>query len=174
MDFLKDIYGDESLTYDQLCEKVNANDKIKIANIADGQYVNKQEYDGISEQLRQTKEKLADYDPEWKSKLATVQADSKKELNEYKFTTEVSKALTLANVADEISVKANLDMEKIKLGEDGKITGLEEQLTTLKESKPYLFKPDKPPKLNLGGPTSGLKQQNTNSLKAAIEEHYKN
>lgn len=49
---------------------------------------------------------------------------------------DVSKQLETAN--------ANLDMSKIAQGEDGKITGLDEQLGELKTSKPFLFKSDEP------------------------------
>lgn len=37
-------------------------------------------------------------------------------------------------------------MSKIAQGEDGKITGLDEQLGKLKTSKPFLFKSDEPQK----------------------------
>lgn len=49
---------------------------------------------------------------------------------------DVSKQLETAN--------ANLDMSKIAQGEDGKITGLDEQLAELKTNKPFLFKSDEP------------------------------
>lgn len=155
MEFLKDIYGEEALTYEQFCEKVKSTEGITIGNIASGEYVTKKDYDELSQQLNLEK------------------TNSVKKLNEYKFGVELSRAFVAAGVADEVSAKANLNMEKIKLDEDGKITGLTEQLTDLKETKPYLFKTEKPPKLNLGGSTPGADQSNLNGLKGAIEEYYK-
>lgn len=156
MEFLKDIYGEEALTYDQFCEKIKSAEGITIGNIASGKYVAKKDYDDLSQQLEQEK------------------TNSAKKLNDYKFGVEMSRTFGVAGVADEVSVKANLDMDKIKLGEDGKITGLGEQLTGLKETKPYLFKAENPPKLNLGGSTPGASQPKSNGLKGAIEEYYKN
>ncbi len=174
MEFLKEIYGQDALTYEQFCEKVNAHENIKIGNIADGSYVDRKSYDDVSEQLKQANKKYADYDPDWKTKVADAQAESEKKLNEYKFDVAVSKAIISADVADEISVKANIDTSKVKLDENGNLTGLEEQLSKLKESKPFLFKAEQKPKLNLGGPTPGIGHRNMNGLKGAIEEHYKN
>lgn len=155
MEFLKDVYGEEALTYDQFCEKVKSAEGITIGNIASGEFVAKKDYDDLLQQLDQEK------------------TDSAKKLNDYKFSVELSRAFGVAGVVDEVSTKANLDMDKIKLCEDGKITGLDEQLTGLKETKPYLFKAENPPKLSLGGSTPGVGQPKSNGLKGAIEEYYK-
>ena len=73
-----------------------------------------------------------------------------------------------------VSVKANLDMSKVAQGEDGKITGLDEQLAELKTNKPFLFKSDEPQKkLNLGGPTGGAKAKSGSNIKSAVEDFYK-
>lgn len=45
MDFLKSIFGDQALTYDQLAEKLKDNKDIKLANLATGQYVDKGKLD---------------------------------------------------------------------------------------------------------------------------------
>ena len=87
---------------------------------------------------------LADYDPEWKSKLEQAQADDEKKLNDYKFDQSVEKAIADSGAADVISVKANLDMSTVVPGEDGKISGLSEQLEKLKTEKPFLFKTEAP------------------------------
>lgn len=122
----------------------------------------------------QQNESLDNLDELMKSYKDNLLAESEKKLNEYKFDVEVSKALTCANVADEISVKANIDMSKVKFDEKGNLTGLEEQLNKLKENKPFLFKAEQKPKLNFGGSTPGIGHKNISGLKGAIEEHYKN
>ena len=44
MEFLKALFGDEALTYDQLAAKV-AEGKLNVVNIADGSYVSRNKFD---------------------------------------------------------------------------------------------------------------------------------
>lgn len=158
MEMLKALFGGETLTFDQFAEKVNQSADVKLGNLAGGQYVDKNKYDDVSRQLETANASLADYDPEWKSKLEQAQADGEKKLNDYKFEQSVEKAIADSGAADVVSVKANLDMSTVVPGEDGEISGLSEQLEKLKTTKPFLFKTAEPdPKLNLGGSTPGAK-----------------
>lgn len=51
----------------------------------------------------------------------------------------------IGNTAQDADLVAGLiDQGKLILGEDGKLTGLDEQVKALKESKPFLFKEEKP------------------------------
>lgn len=176
MEMLKALFGGEALTFDQFAEKVNKSADVKLGNLAGGQYVDKNKYDDVSRQLETANASLADYDPEWKSKLEQAQADGEKKLNDYKFEQSVEKAISDSGAADVVSVKANLDMSTVAPGEDGEISGLSEQLEKLKAEKPFLFKAEAPePKLNLGGSTPGA-QNNTKKggIKNAVHEFYKN
>lgn len=48
---------------------------------------------------------------------------------------------TIGDGAQDIDVLLKLiDMDKVSLGDDGKLSGLDEQVTELKSSKPFLFK----------------------------------
>lgn len=174
MEMLKAIFNGEALTFDQFAEKINQSADVKLGNLAGGQYVDKNKYDDISRQLETANASLADYDPEWKSKLEQAQAEGDKKLNDYKFEQAVESAINNAGAADLVSVKANLDMSKIAQGEDGKITGLDEQFAELKQSKPFLFKTAEEPKkkLDLGGPTGGAKAKSGSNLKSAVEDYY--
>lgn len=177
MELLKAMFGDEALTFEQFAEKINQSADVKLGNLAGGQYVDKNKYDDVSRQLETANANLADYDPEWKSKLEQAQADGDKKLNDYKFEQSVEKAIADSGAADVVSVKANLDMSKITQGEDNSITGLDEQLEKLKTEKPFLFKTDeKPdPKLNLGGSTPGAKKTNKDGgIKNAVHDFYSN
>lgn len=178
MEMLKALFGGEALTFDQFAEKVNQSADVKLGNLAGGQYVDKNKYDDVSRQLETANASLADYDPEWKSKLEQAQADGEKKLNDYKFEQSVEKAIADSGAADVVSVKANLDMSTISQGEDGTINGLEEQLTKLKTEKPFLFKSENAgnnPRLNLGGPTQGTKKTaKGGSIKAAVHDYYNN
>ncbi len=176
MEMLKNIFGGEALTFEQFAEKVNQSADVKLGNLAGGQYVDKNKYDDLSKQLKTANANLADYDPEWKSKLEQAQADGEKKLNDYKFEQAVEKAIADSGAADVVSVKANLDMSTITQSEDGAITGLDEQLEKLKAEKPFLFKSEEKtePKLNLGAPTPGAKKTKKGGIKNAVHDFYNN
>lgn len=76
-------------------------------------------------------------------KLQDEAADSetrhKEELKELKLTNAIKLSLS-GSTHDEELVAGLFDKSKLILGDDGKVTGLDEQLKGLKESKPYLFK----------------------------------
>ena len=174
MGILKALFGDDALTFDQFAEKVNNSTDVKLGNLAGGQYIEKEKYDDVSKQLETANANLEGYDHDWQAKLAQAQADGEKKLNDYKFEQSVESAINNAGAADLVSVKANLDMSKIAQGEDGKITGLDEQLAEPKTNKPFLFKSDEPQKkLNLGGPTGGAKAKSGSNIKSAVEDFYK-
>ena len=62
----------------------------------------------------------------------------------------------IAGTAQDVDLVAGLiDQEKLILGGDGKLTGLEEQVKALKEGKPFLFKEEKPEGQN--GPKPGFR-----------------
>lgn len=65
MDFLKVVFGDKALTFQQFVDAVQANSNIKLANLADGKYVDK-------EKLTKTQEKLSDAE----NTIATLKKDS--------------------------------------------------------------------------------------------------
>ena len=41
MDYLKPIFGEGALTFDEFVKKLGENKEIKLANLADGKYVDK-------------------------------------------------------------------------------------------------------------------------------------
>lgn len=52
--------------------------------------------------------------------------------------------LAITDAQDLDLVISQLDQSKLKLGDDGALSGLDEQLKTLKESKSFLFKTEQP------------------------------
>lgn len=170
-EFLQETFGGEALTFEQFNEKLNGSENIRLANVADGSYVSKEDYDKLSGQLKDATanaEKYADFE----AQLQAARDEGETKLNAYKLDVEISRALLAANVADEVSVKANLKLGDVKIGEDGKLIGIDEQLKRLKESKPFLFKQEQK-KLNLGGSTPGIKVTKSSGLGAALSEHYR-
>lgn len=116
-----------------------------------------------------------------KKQIETLQADNKSkddqyqnELKELKLNNAIKLAIA-GKVHDEDLVAGQFDKTKLILGDDGKITGLDEQLKALQESKKFLFKEaeqqqqQKPGFVPIGGnpPAPGTPQPN-NSLKDAV------
>lgn len=63
----------------------------------------------------------------------------KAELAQLRLDNAIDNALTAAGAKNLKAVRALLDMEKLQLGEDGKLTGWPEQLEALQKSDGYLF-----------------------------------
>lgn len=100
-----------------------------------------------------------------KSQIETLQADNKAVKEKYEADLkelQISNAikLAIADKAQDADLVAGLfDKTKLILGEDGKVTGLDEQLKTLQESKTFLFKPVENPDTK---PQNGFKFGNPN------------
>lgn len=95
-----------------------------------------------------------------KKQIEDLQADNQKKDTEYQTQLkdlQISNAIKLA-IADKAQdadlVSGLFDKSKLILNEDGKITGLDEQLKGLQEGKPFLFKAQEKQEEN---PPSGFK-----------------
>lgn len=96
-------------------------------------------------QLEDLKKSAGDNE-DLKTQIATLQADNKKKDEEYQTQLrdlQLNNAikLAIASTAQDVDLVAGLfDKSKLILSDDGKITGLDEQLKGIKESKSFLFK----------------------------------
>lgn len=110
------------------------------------------ERDSLNEQIAQRDtdikalKKASGANEELSSKLSDLQAKydaDTKALSETLATTKlnsaISEALGKTSARDPQDLKAFLNMDDIKLEEDGSIAGLNDQIKTLQESKAYLF-----------------------------------
>ena len=149
MDFLKSIFGDQALTYDQLAEKLKDNKDIKIANLASGQYVDKAKLDSKINELNAANQTIKDLQDTVKKFDGVDVEKLKKDLADWeqKYNSDIGKlkldyALETALIASKAkntkAVKALLKLENIKLDGD-KLLGLEDQLENLKKEADYLF-----------------------------------
>lgn len=90
--------------------------------------------------------KSAGTNEELKTQIATLQADNKAKDTEYQnkikdLTVTNAIKLAISEKAQDVDLVAGLfDKEKLIVSEDGKITGLDEQLKTLQTEKSFLFK----------------------------------
>lgn len=168
---LKELLGED--LYNQVSEKLGEH---KVAVVSDGSYIPKQKFDDKNDELKELKSQLKERDTQLEdlSEKAKGHEELSRELEEAKrqnqeatqalqqkldqktFDFNLEKSLLSAKARNPKAVKALLDTDTIKLAEDESIIGLDEQLTKLQESDPYLFDietaPAEPPKPNRYAP----------------------
>ena len=156
-------------------------------------YVSKETYDTAEQQRKQLETSVNDYktqletlkasagdNEELKKQIADLQEENQKkdedyqnQLKDLKLTNAIK--LAIGDSAQDGDLVAGLvDRTKLILGDDGKVTGLDEQLKSLKESKAFLFKQEEKPSGNKGffplgpkGPEAGG-QEGKITMKEAI------
>lgn len=127
-------------------------------------FVSKETFDTTEQQRKQLEISVNDYKAQMetlktsagdnetlKQQITDLQNQNKqkdlehqKELDELRMTVAIKMAVS-GSAQDSDLVAGLLDRKKLILGEDGKVSGLEEQVKALKESKPFLFKPEQKP-----------------------------
>lgn len=152
---LSEILGD---SYNTLPEDIKT--KYKDIDLVDSsKYVEKTKFDEVKQAKKQLETDVKDRDTQLetlkksagdnatlKQQIEELQNDNKKkdeeyqaELKDLKLTNAIKLAIT--DSAQDIDLVTGLiDKSKLILSEDGKVTGLDEQVTGLKESKSFLFK----------------------------------
>ena len=82
----------------------------------------------LKKQIETMKQQNADQEKAHKAELAQIRLDN-----------AIDAALISAGAKNGKAVKALIDVSKVKLGEDGKLTGWEEQIKAVQKSDSYLF-----------------------------------
>ena len=131
----------------------------KVMDSLDGNFVTKTRFNEVNEENKTLKQSVADRDKqledlkkssgdnaELKKQIETLQqqnAEQQKaheaELKQLKLDNAIDTALTAAGAKNVKAVKPFIDTTKIKLGEDGKLTGLDEPLKEVQKTEGYLF-----------------------------------
>lgn len=166
------------MTIEELIQKLGiADDKREEASktlhdYLDGNYVTKSRFNEVNEEKKTLKTTVAERDKQLetlknskgdtealKAQIKQLQTENNQAKEKYedqmknlKLTTAIQ--LAIGDSAQDVGIVSGLfDRDKLILGEDGKVTGLDEQLNALKESKPFLFKavPGNPPKYSPNG-----------------------
>lgn len=123
----------------------------------------KQERDSLAAQVAErdgqleTLRKSAGENEALTKQIADLQAENlaarqqyESDMKELKLSTAIK--LALGDTAQDAELVAGLfDKSKLILSEDGKVTGLEEQLKALKKEKAFLFKEEKAPQQQIRG-----------------------
>lgn len=152
---LKELLGEE--LYKQVEEKVNAA-KAKVEIVSTGEWIPKSKFDEVNSAKGKLEESLKDRDKQLeslkhdatgaedlKAKIAELQDENKAKKSEYEKALKEERLngalrLSLKGAAyDPDIVIGMLDREKLTQLEDGSVTGLDEQLKSLREEKGFLF-----------------------------------
>lgn len=152
MEFLKDTFGEKALTFSEFENAVKGNKNLKLANLASGDYVDKNKYaakeaeltaaNGTIAQLQEAVKKFDGVDIEaLKSSLQTLQSKYDADIASVKKDSAISIALANAKAKNIKAVKALLDESKISIDGDN-VVGLEDQLSKIKKDNDYLFASD--------------------------------
>lgn len=179
-EFLKEL----GLTQEQI-DKImaeNGKDVEKYKTAAEG---SKAELDGLKTQLAERDTQLKELQANagdnttLKQQLEALQQANKEQqtafnqqMQEMRFQSALSTELLKANVVDADLVGVKLDKNKVKLNEDGTLTGLSEQLETLKKDYSFLFKQQEGPTLTGAKPVAGASAPPATS-RAQLEEKLK-
>ncbi len=122
-------------------------------------YVEKSKHDEVVEENKTLKTSVSDRDKqletlkasagdneELKKQIETMKQQNaeqekahKAELAQLKLDNAIENALTVAGAKNSKAVKALLDVSKVKLGEDGKLSGWDDQIKAIQKSDAYLF-----------------------------------
>lgn len=153
LNFLKPILGDE--LFAQVSEKLNAATGIDLVNVADGTYIPKAKFDeklesvraltqqvtALQGQLSEAQQKISGIEGlnQQITKLTGDLAQRDAAISSLTLKYDVKDALRGMNAKNPDVVLPLLNMDSIKRGEDGKLTGLLEQVDGLKKSDGYLF-----------------------------------
>lgn len=136
-----------------------------VNEFLDGQYVTKSRFNEVNVEKKTLEEAVKERDKQLKTlkdsegnvddlkeqikklqaenKAATLKAES--DMKALKLSTAIK--LAIGDTAQDVDLVANLvDTSKLILSDDGKVTGLDEQIKSLKTEKSFLFKPDGDPK----------------------------
>ena len=183
---LKSLFEKGALTWEQF-QQAAKDAKFEVVNAAGGAYVPKADLDTKAQELTTANNTIKDLRATakaWDGKDPKKLEDDLKDL-QTRYDTDL--ALTRAHARDPQLTRAALSMDDIKIGADGKITGLDAQVESLKKDKAWLFEEDGAgqsgkqgdkggnPNGGQGGgynPQSGGNPNTVNDLGSALAEVY--
>ena len=163
MDFLKEILGDE--LFKQISEKLkaynenpdNKDRQIKLANLTEGNFIPKQQFDSVTAENQTNAQKLTEAnalieqlkksakgDEALQTKISEYQikvAELETELVKAKINAAVKVGLMSANAVDVdyLTYKLGEKGEKLELDEQGNIKGWNDKISALKTQFPTMF-----------------------------------
>ena len=160
MEFLKEYLTDE--TFAKVKEELDGKD-VKLANLKSGDYVSKDKYSALETSNETLKSQLlakstayddlmakAGDNEALKTEIENLKASTQAQLNDTTSQYEaklkdaaIKSELIKAKAKDVKDIIGQLNIENISYKDDT-LTGLNEQIESLKENKPYLFEAEQP------------------------------
>lgn len=154
-DFLKKLFAEGTLTFDQFVEALNGDKTIKLVNLSDGGYVAKDKYDnkvreltteltGVKEQLASAnttiqsykdmdiegiKKSASDWEKKYKDDTDALTKKLEQQAYDHKADLFMS-GYTFTSAAAKSGIRALFDQQKFVLGEDGVFKGAKEWMDT--------------------------------------------
>ena len=143
MEFLKSLFEKGALTWEQF-QQAAKDAKFEVVNAAGGAYVPKADLDTKAQELTTANNTIKDLraaakawdgkDPKkLEDDLKTLQTKYDTDTANIRRDAAIDLALTRAHARDPQLTRAALSMDDIKIGTDGKVTGLDAQLETSEE-----------------------------------------
>ena len=148
----------------------------KVMDSLDGNFVTKARFNEINEENKTLKKSVSDRDKQLEdlkkssgdnAALQQQISDLQKQNADQQNAVEI--ALSGAKARNGKAVKAMLDMSKVKLGEDGKLSGFDEQIEALKKSDAYMFDVQQQTQQQFTGFQPGASSTVPNSTAAGYE-----
>lgn len=171
MEFLKDLFGGQALTFDQF-QTAAQGKGFEVVDAAGGAYVPKADADNLRNQvstltgqLGEANKKLEGFDPEWKTKADAAT----QQLNQQKFDFALEKALSKSGARSGAAVRGLLNRDKLQLADDGEIIGLDKQLDALKKAEDTAFLFEDQKKVSTGMSHEGGTEVTQDKKEAANE-----
>lgn len=177
MEFLKEHLGDE--LYNQVVAKLNGNDKVKLANLAEGGYVGKEKFTTLETTHNDLKTQLTDRDKQLetlkaaagdneklKQEIIRLQGvntqaitDAEAKVKQMQLDHSIDAALIKAGAVNTTAVKALLDGSKLSLDTNGNLIGADEQIKGLQEKEKWAFTQPAVPGAGANPPAPGTENK---------------
>lgn len=157
-----------------IAEDKQADAETQFKAFIDGQYVPKSRFNEVNEEKKTLSQSIKDYDKQLedlkksaddvaglKAKIGELQAinetaakENEKAMQALRMSTAIQ--LAIGDSANDASIVEGLiNRDKLVLGDDNKVVGLEEQLATLRKEKAFLFKQDQSKPATYDGANKG-------------------
>lgn len=159
-EFLKKLFAEGAITFEQFCEKLEADKSIKLVNLADGGYVGKDKFQAKETELSGVKQQLADANAtiesykgmdidgikksaaEWEQKHKDDTAALQKQLDDQAKEFAAKTYLGGFQYTDDLvkeAIYAKFMAKNFTLGQDGKFDGADAFMEELKKTYPSSF-----------------------------------
>ena len=154
MEFLKNVLGDSFADVSERIGRYNREhpeNQVKLADLSEGKYVSKAKFCDLEAEAKRLKELLSSQhsedDPDGpEQKLAELKQKYDKdtealktELKQAKFNGALDLALERSGAKNTKAVRALLDLDSLELDENGGLSGLSQQLESLRADNGFLF-----------------------------------